>query len=67
MKIKLIEAKSILNRSKIGDGYKLNPYVGCTHGCVYCYNQDFLPRIRRSPERWGQFMPARQSLRLKLM
>ena len=79
MRIRLIRVKSILNRSKINNGYTLNPYVGCGHGCVYCYNQDFLLRlrrpaltepeqdksfggqtcIRRSPEKWGQFLDVK--------
>ncbi|MGC9048776.1 MAG: SPL family radical SAM protein [Patescibacteria group bacterium] len=59
MKVKFIQAKSILNRSKINDGYTLNPYVGCPHGCVYCYNQDFLSHIRPLSEKWGQFLEVK--------
>ena len=29
-----VEAKTILHRS--GNGYGINVYRGCTHGCVYC-------------------------------
>jgi len=36
--VREIECKSILTRSGIeGVDYALNPYVGCGHGCVYCY------------------------------
>lgn len=41
--------KSILNKMEspdIPDGYGLNPYQGCEHGCVYCY-------ARNSHEYWG--------------
>lgn len=58
MKIRLIQAKSVLNRSKIGDGYTLNPYVGCPHGCIYCYNQHFIGRLRPD-EKWGQFLDVK--------
>ncbi len=56
MKIKVIKAKSILNKSKLSDnGYTLNPYVGCTHCCAYCYNQQFIQRFRPD-QKWGQFL-----------
>jgi len=54
MKINFIQAKSILNKSKLG-GYTLNPYLGCPHGCVYCYNQHFISKIRPN-EKWGNFL-----------
>ncbi len=54
MKIRFIKAKSILTRSKFG-GYTLNPYIGCLHGCVYCYNQHFIKKIGRE-EKWGNFL-----------
>ncbi|MCX7778640.1 MAG: radical SAM protein [Patescibacteria group bacterium] len=54
MQIRFRQAKSILNRSKLG-GYTLNPYLGCPHGCVYCYNQHFLKTIGRQ-EKWGEFL-----------
>ncbi|MFN3301857.1 MAG: radical SAM protein [Patescibacteria group bacterium] len=54
MEIRFIKAKSILNRSKI-NGYTINPYVGCFHGCVYCYNQHFIKAIGRE-EKWGSFL-----------
>ncbi len=36
--------RSIVNRTRIpGNSYCLNPYVGCGHGCLYCY----APVVRR--------------------
>jgi len=59
MQIKLVQAKSILNKSKLtGDGYTLNPYLGCTHSCVYCYNQQFIKRLRPN-QPWGQFLEVK--------
>jgi DNA repair photolyase len=54
MKISFVQAKSILNKSKLG-GYTLNPYTGCPHGCVYCYNQHFI-KIIKPEECWGKFL-----------
>jgi len=54
MQIRFVQAKSILNRSKLG-GYTLNPYTGCPHGCVYCYNQHFI-KIINPDEVWGDFL-----------
>jgi DNA repair photolyase len=35
--------------------YTFNPYVGCTHGCLYCYVPDVLRR-RVSESGWGRFV-----------
>jgi len=55
VKISEVQAKSILNRSKIFD-YCLNPYTGCTHGCRYCYAGLFMRRYSGHSEPWGQFV-----------
>ena len=36
--IRQIQVKDVMTKSNapIG-GYCVNPYVGCTHGCKYCY------------------------------
>jgi DNA repair photolyase len=54
MKIREIEAKSILSKSRVSD-YALNPYVGCQHNCVYCYAK-FMKRFTGHRERWGEFV-----------
>ncbi len=55
--IKEIRAKSILNRSSIGD-YVINPYVGCQHACVYCYAQFYARRWGRT-EPWGSYVEVK--------
>ncbi|MFA0887604.1 MAG: radical SAM protein [Synergistales bacterium] len=51
-----IQCKSALNRTGIpGYDYCLNPYVGCTHGCVYCY-ASFMSRFTDHTEKWGEFL-----------
>jgi DNA repair photolyase len=54
MKIKEIWAKSILSKSRIYD-YAVNPYVGCSHACRYCYAA-FMKRFTGHMERWGEFV-----------
>ena len=55
MKIREVECKTLLNRSAIAD-YCINPYVGCQHGCRYCYAAGITSRFRRNREEWGEFL-----------
>lgn len=57
MKVREIKAKSILSQSKVYD-YALNPYVGCQHGCVYCYAK-FMKRFTGHQEAWGDFVDVK--------
>jgi DNA repair photolyase len=52
-----IRAKSILNRSSIGD-YCVNPYIGCSHACSYCYAQYYTRRMGYSGA-WGSYVYAK--------
>jgi DNA repair photolyase len=56
--IREIEAKSILNPSKIYD-YCVNPYTGCQVGCVYCYAALFMRRYSGHSEPWGEFVDVK--------
>ena len=59
MRIAKIRAKNILSRSKIGSGgYAINPYVGCSHGCIYCY-AEFMRGVTGHEEAWGEFLDAK--------
>jgi len=54
--VREIECQSILTKSGIpGVDYALNPYVGCAHGCVYCYAV-FMKRFTGHEEEWGSFV-----------
>ena len=57
MIVKEIEAKTILSKSQIYD-YALNAYVGCQHGCVYCYAK-FMKRFTGHREPWGAFVDVK--------
>jgi len=59
MIVREIECKSILTKSGIeGVDYALNPYVGCAHGCVYCY-ASFMKRFTGHKEEWGAFVDVK--------
>lgn len=59
MVIREITCKSALTPSGIsGVDYALNPYVGCQHGCAYCYAV-FMKRFTSHREEWGQFVDVR--------
>lgn len=55
--IREIECKSALSKSKITD-YTVNCYVGCLHGCIYCYAR-YMRRFTEHREPWGQFADVR--------
>jgi DNA repair photolyase len=57
MIVKEVYAKSVLSKSKVAD-YTINPYVGCEHGCTYCYAR-FMKRYTRHKEKWGQFVDVK--------
>jgi DNA repair photolyase len=59
MKIKEIQSVSIITKSKLpGADYVINPYVGCTHSCIYCYAR-FMKRFTGHVERWGDFVDVK--------
>jgi DNA repair photolyase len=52
-------AKSVLTKTGIeGYDYCINPYVGCAHGCRYCY-ASFMKRFTGHMERWGEFVDVK--------
>ncbi len=54
-----IQCKSIINRSKIpGLDYTINPYLGCAHGCVYCYAR-FMSKYTAHQNEWGSFVDVK--------
>ena len=57
MIIREIYARSILSKSKVFD-YVINPYIGCQHGCTYCYAR-FMKRFTGHKEAWGEFVDVK--------
>ncbi len=59
MIVKEIETKSVMTKSNLPvSDYSVNPYVGCTHGCKYCY-ASFMKRFTNHPEPWGEFIDVK--------
>ena len=57
--IRDVETKNIMTRSSLPvGGYSVNPYVGCTHGCKYCY-ASFMKRFTGHTEPWGSFLDVK--------
>jgi DNA repair photolyase len=57
--VREIRCKSILTKCGIsGIDYAVNPYVGCGHGCIYCYAV-FMKRFTSHTEEWGRFVDIR--------
>ena len=57
--IREIEVKSVLTKSNLPVGdYSVNPYVGCTHACKYCY-ASFMKRFTNHQEEWGTFLDVK--------
>lgn len=57
--IKEISVKSVLSKSNLPVcEYSVNPYVGCTHACQYCY-ASFMKRFTNHPEPWGDFLDVK--------
>jgi DNA repair photolyase len=57
MIVKEVYARTILSKSKVFD-YTINPYVGCEHGCTYCYAR-FMKRFTGHRQKWGEFVDAK--------
>ncbi len=57
--VKEIDVKEMCNRSKIeGINYVINPYVGCTFGCKFCY-ACFMKQFTKHAEPWGEFLDVK--------
>lgn len=57
--IRDVETKNIMTKSTLPvGGYSVNPYVGCTHGCKYCY-ASFMKRFTGHSEPWGTFLDVK--------
>lgn len=59
IEIKKIEVKNIITKSNLPVAdFSVNPYVGCTHACKYCY-ACFMKRFTNHAEDWGSFLDVK--------
>lgn len=59
--IKEITCKTALSPSMLpGLDYTINPYMGCEHGCFYCYAPSTLRYSGAEP--WGNFVSAKMNI-----
>ena len=57
---KEIEVNDYLTKSNLpASDYVINPYVGCPHGCKYCY-ASFMKRFTGHKEDWGTFIDIKK-------
>ena len=60
-----VETKNIMTKSNLPvGGYSVNPYVGCTHACKYCY-ASFMKRFTGHTEDWGTFLDVKHWKEIK--
>jgi len=57
-----VDVERALSESGLPDlVYALNPYLGCYHGCLYCYARLYT-RVKEVSERWGRVVYVKRNL-----
>lgn len=58
--IRHVDVNGVMTKSSLPvGGYSVNPYVGCTHACKYCY-ASFMKRFTGHTEPWGSFLDVKE-------
>jgi len=61
MKIDFRETKNIIIKSNIPSiDYVINPYIGCQHGCIYCYAEFMIRFTNHKGDKWGNFLDIKK-------
>ena len=59
MKVREVTCTTALSETSLpGLDYALNPYRGCSIGCVYCYS----PSVLREERPWGRFVDVKRNI-----
>ncbi len=62
MKIEYVKVKRALSKSSLPDlNYAFNPYIGCMHGCVYCYGRCFT-KDKEASDNWGEVIKIKENI-----
>lgn len=63
IKYSYIKVRTALSKSGLPDiKYAFNPYVGCAHGCIYCYAPDFCKRYEGISYNWGSAVYVKENI-----
>lgn len=61
-RVYVTSVKTALSETGLPDlKYALNPYIGCAHGCIYCYARLYT-RDKRVSENWGSVVIVKYNL-----
>ncbi len=56
MVIKEINCKTAISKCKFPDGgWAINPYIGCSHGCIYLCYARFMKKFTKHTREMGRF------------
>ncbi|MFP4141870.1 MAG: radical SAM protein [Thermoplasmata archaeon] len=58
VKVNITDCKTALSDSGLESDYALNPYRGCSHGCLYCYS----PYVIKEERHWGDFLDVKRNI-----
>lgn len=58
--VRYIKVRSLLSPTKLGADFVINPYVGCPHGCRYCYAPCVAHSRTEREEPWGQYLDVKR-------
>ncbi|MCJ8342133.1 MAG: radical SAM protein [Cetobacterium sp.] len=66
MKINSIQVKNIITKSNLpASDFVINPYIGCTHNCLYCYAEFMKKFTHHTNEKWCSFLDVKNFNALK--
>lgn len=58
VKVRYVKVKSLVSTTRLGTDFVINPYVGCPHGCIYCYASCMRGAASRR-EKWGEYIDVK--------
>ncbi len=58
IRVNEVKSKASLVPSRLTQ-FTINPYLGCGHGCRYCYASMIMQRWHHQTEKWGEFVDVR--------